>query len=405
MLTKVWSGLVQLLSDTVIQGADARFKHLRVSNSDKLVLVPPDSADAKASAQYPEVECIRVLEEDTLEVRFDGSVDALRDELQEIQIWRNIDEVCPICARAGVPAELDHKHCEFTRERLPREYPYSYKQSVRDHATKLLLTTGRFDTAVPLLNGKRVLRVHSTTFSENDAKREWEQSFITEGRDRSMNYYSEQEARVHLAFVLDDDGNGSSPFKALSEEHKRLDSLPRTKLMMDFFKSYPDTLYRVMLEQVRRVDGLVDEVCAEEVVDHFTDKDYLALTEDLLLGNKFVTEVRIFGGKGKVFFTNASTEDIDKANEWAENIINDIRKDNKGVILKLRELDIQTVAKLAAEFRGDNRRQFDDDSEFIDRLSYLMELALPLFYMYVRAGNAWRLRALKAAEVDAVGNF
>lgn len=406
MLVKVWSGLVQFLTDTALQAHEAKFKFLCVVATDRLVLVESEGDAPNSAANYPAVECIRAVEDDTLEVRLEGSVDELLGKLVELQIWRDVNKPCGICARAGLPAESDHKHCDYTRERLPLTYPFAYSAKVRDHAIQTLLTTGKFVAKIPVLAGKRTVTVHSTTFSENDAKREWEQGFLTDaGKDRSVGYYSEQEARIHMAFVLDDDGSGNSPFKALTPEHQQLPSVQRAKLMMDFFKNYSDTYYRVLLEQVRRVDGLIEEVCAEDIHDHYTDEQVLQLTEDMLNNLSFVTTVNIFGGKGQVLFTNATLDTIGKANEWAENAINDIRKDSNGVILKLRELDIQTVAKLAAEFRGDQRTTFDDNSSFDERLLYLMDLPLPLFYMYVRAGNVWRLRALRAGEVDAVGNF
>lgn len=410
MLTKVWSGPVQFLTAAVLHAPNANFKFLQIANTDKLILLNTQEGEHTTTITYPALECLRVLETDSLEVRVEPSaveLDSTATQAIELQIWRNIETPCGVCARAGKPAEADHKHCDITRERLPLQYPYAYSMKARDQAIATLIREGAYVAKVPLLNGQRTITIHSTTFMENDAKREWEQVFLTEGngKDRSLTYYSEQEARLHLAYVLDDDGNGNSPAKSLTPEHQQLPSVQRSKLMMDFFKTYSDTYYRVLLEQVRRVDGLVEEVCAEDLVDHYTAAQMIELTDDILNNKRFTADVNIFGDKGKVYFTNVTTEDVSNANDWAEKLVAEIRKDSNGVILKFRELDILTVAKLAAEFRGDTRKQFSNESKFEERIEYLMMLPQPMFHMYVRAGNLWRLRVLKASEVDAVGNF
>jgi hypothetical protein len=408
LLVKVWSGSAEFITGNTLHAKGANFTRLRVSNRDKLVILPAAPADATPGTPkltLPDVECVRLLEDDLVEVHAEGFDAALTAVPIDLQIWRTLERACPVCERAGLFEESDHKHCELTRERLSLSYPHAFSPAQRERAMKELLETGAFSMVVPLFNAKRKVAIHSTTFAENDAKREWEQEFIGTAKDYSITYYAEHEARVHAAYALDDDGSGNSPFKALTEDHKNLPSPARTKLMAAFFKDYSDSAYRILLEQIRRMDSLIEEVCAENLADHYTEAELLNLCEDLATNCKVLSEVRYFNGQGKVFFTNAGMEQVDRAREWADNLTREVRKENNGMILRPRAQDIETLALLATEFRGDQRQRFTDDSAFEDRVAYLMELPMPLFYLYVRAGNIWRLRTFKAAEPAMVGNF
>jgi hypothetical protein len=297
-----------------------------------------------------------------------------------------------------------HRHCQWNGSILPDGYIGNYSDDARTMMEQMLLATGQARLSFPIARGKKTVRMHVLTFAENDAVREWQDDFLRKNKDASDVVYFEQQTRAHLALALDDDGNGKSPALALANvDVNKFSIFQQLLLRMAHFGQYPDAFYRKLTDISARIDGLAEEVCAQRIDDDISEDDLLQLGEDLVHSEPVLQAIKVFGGRSELYFTAVNKDVIDAADKWAESIITQIRKEQGGDVLTVRENELRSIARFAAEFRGDARVSFDESSTFDERLGYLTELCHPLWNMYLHAGNVWRQRAHRAMGVDTLG--
>lgn len=320
--------------------------------------------------------------------------------LPTVKVSRLVKEPCPICREAGEVAATDHFHCMWCRtKRVPDERVANCPTCIAEMRAKLIQSNQvveRFE----VLRGKRTIVLHGRSVSESDSIQEVQDQSIILNPKLSMFFYSEDAAKLALAYALDDDGTGKNP-AMLVQEGTPTEATVRLPIMIKHFRGMNDAYYKAILRCLHRLDTLIEDACIERIEDPSTDEDILELAEQLATSIEEVTgEVSIFGGRETLVFAAPSRELVDEANAFAEQFI----QANQGKCLKGRERFIYGLARFVAYFRADSKAIYGSDSGFNERIAYVMSLPMPLYYLYLSAAGVWQRRLNRASEVTTLGN-
>jgi hypothetical protein len=405
MLKKVWSGVGQMLDAETLSGVDATFE--------KHVLTPADVLVLKVAGDPPRefgVQLLRVIDDSTLQVAPQSGEDLgqLENEPLELTVLREVQQPCTVCAQAGLVAESDHQHCMWTNQRLHKDYPYFYSESARQLAVSLLRDKGDAVQSVRMGHNREVT-LRCLTYQENDLLLEWA-DYLT-SKNTAEELVAQLLGQGRLALALINDGAGRSPLKSLKPEEHAAKSQDRLPLLLSFFKHLPDVYVLSLVAAVGRLEGLVAEVCAEDLNDEdFSQDERLHLCDALITAGPqsppILGEVKLFNKTSPVVFQALSNDETSRVSQWLVEMQRKLEVEQAVTFSVHRKRNFDALVYLAANFVADARKQFDPrKSTLEERVSYLATLPMPLFYMYVRAASLFRQRCNAATEMSVVGNF
>ena len=411
-LVTLWEGQgIINVKDTVFAPL-GRFVSAGVQTGDTVIL--KDVADP---AVVETTEVIQVDGEDRLFVKpnpltatsyqmADGTTVTTGTRELMVQVVRPVAKPCPVCKADGVVAESDHLHCPRCKAHKPvdeKGLPADGRTHCIDcvqRAREMLAKSNHFQETVPMFGGKLPVTVHARTVQECDFMQEWQDRLIIETPQATTQWVLDESSRAALALGLDDDGKGNCPRNMVAGTTD--DPSVRIPLICRMFKDYNAGVYRAMLAALDRLDSLVEDACVYRIEEEPTEEELLVLADALATSEGEVRgTVSIWDGLEVITFAAPSQSELDEANSFAEAII----QANKGKILDGRARFLITLARLAANFRGDSKQHFDEEATFDERLNYLFTLPMPMYYLYIHAGNAFNKRVARASELDVLGNF
>lgn len=415
-LTSIWEGQGSVEVKDTLRCPLGRFLTLGVRPGDT-VLVALQSKPGEVEA----TTVIQVDSEDSLFVRATpltgawaqdeagGSTVGPRELIVAVQ--RELTSVCPVCAKGGHVSEANHVHCPRckTKRKLvmsddgktwETEDGKSHCEECVTKVREQLIKSNDYVESMTIFGGKRTVTVHARTVRECDYMQEWQDRMIIEQPQATTQWVLDESARMALGLALDDDGAQTCP-RSLVPEGEHDDPYIRLPLISRHFKNYNSAVYRAMLQALDRLDSLIEDACADRITDDQDDQAILELADALATSDtEVVGNVTIWGGLEMLRFAAPSQADLDEANAFAEAMI----QANKGRILDGRSRFLIALARLAAGFRGDGKRSFDEHDDFNDRLNYLFGIPMPMYYLYIQAGNVFNRRVAKASELEVLGN-
>lgn len=399
----VWGGEGLVSEKDALECHAARFVAYGITTNDAayVELIEAAAEEQPTRPRGVAVAILKVEDETTLIL---GDVPTWLQQVPvKVEIWRWVAQPCVVCKKTNVVRESDHYHCIRCKSEMPLSTKTAHCEKCLDYVRDKLIRANGFTEEVTLFGGRRIARVHAKTVEEGDAIQEWQDAVLKDMPHASIAYMSEASSRMALTLALDDDGFGRSPRQSLTPDGPTT-GVDQLLLMSKFFRGMNDGYYKGLLMGLLHVDLLVCEACEETLAEEVKEDEILVLTERLatMSPEEEVTgTVKIFNGKETLLFACPKTDDMDGANGFAEELL----QGDRDVITEARGKFLVAVSRLAAHFRGDSKVKFDAESTFSERLTYLMGIPQPLYYLYLSAAGVWQGRIAKAADVGLLGNF
>ena len=386
-----------------------RFYTLGARQGDGVRLTTPDGKEAYGRVLQVASDTTLVLD-GLPEVGFVSLFGGGDQVFVKAEVLRLVGDTCGVCELAGKTAESDHRHCLMCNAEMaiaPEGAPLLANcDDCIKAAREKLLRTNTIARDFSLFGGKLKVSVHSRTIEEGDFIQEWQDQFKRELGGRTTAFFFDEVAKSALAIVLDNDGEGGRPMAIAPED---MDAKQAVPLAMKHFKDFPESRYKLTLSCMSRIDKLVEEACFYRIEDKSTKDELMELAEQLATSKAPVTGVvKLWDGLEALTFCDPKKERADEADAFAELIIANYRQHGGPGAQEMsdaRKTFTKSVCRLAAKFVGDSKGRFTPETPFQERLTYLMTLPIPLYYLYIAAVNVWDARVVKAGSVEVVGNF